>query len=310
MHQRWPVALNMAALVLPLAFVALALMVIPGMRSAVGQRLLRAGFVVALGFALATAVLGGLLALGLNGYLDLPLAGFTDIHASWGVLGWVVVLIATVARVVMPMFQGTGVVAEPAQATWLASVTLMLVVGAGWRMSGHENWLAGAMAVAVLLFAGAGLWLQWRAPRLRRSPLVNSWRAGLVALAVAGLALAFLPDGMLAGGLGLGLALPWLVTGMMLEIVPFIGWIELHRHCGRGVQVPGVQRLLPDRDKHRVLLAQLPMLLLPAAVVWPSAWLARGAGVALLLIWALICWTLLGAGRRADKFLRMRENRG
>ena len=309
MHERWSVLLVIAAVLLPLAFATLALMVVPGLLKAAGQTSLHTGFAVAVGFALATAVLGGLLALGLGGCLGLPLSALTDVHASWGVLGWVVVLMATVARVVMPMFQGTGVVAEPAQAIWLASVTSMLVVGAGWRMSGHENWLAGAMAVAVLLFAGSALWLQGRAPRLRRNPLVNSWRAGMIALAVAAVALPVLPDGMFAGGLGLGLALPLLVTGMMLEIVPFIGWIELHRQCGRGVQVPGVQRLLPDRDKHRVLLAQLPLLLLPAAVIWPSAWLARGAGVALLLAWSLICWTLLGVHRRADQFLRMRENR-
>ena len=68
---------------------------------------------------------------------------------------------------------------------------------------------------------------------------------------------------------------------MMLEIVPFIGWIELHRRCGRGVQLPGVQRLLPAHDKTRALLAQVPLLLLPAAVTCPSAWLARAAGLAL-----------------------------
>ncbi|MEO5829664.1 MAG: hypothetical protein ABIQ36_03755 [Rhodanobacter sp.] len=309
MHQRWPVLLAIAAVLLPLAFATLALMVVPGLLTAVGQKLLHAGFGVALAFALATAVLGSLLALGLGGRLGLPLPALTDVHASWGVLGWLVVLMATVARVVRPMFQGTGTVPEAVQATWLACVVLMLVVGACWRMGGHQNWLAGAVAVAVLLFAGAGLWLQGRASRLRRSPLVNSWRAGLIALAVAAMALPVLPGGMFAGGLGLGLALPLLVTGMMLEIVPFIGWIELHRHCGRGVQVPGVQRLLPDVDKHRVLMAQLPLLMLPAAVVWPSAWLARAAGVALLLSWSLIGWTLLGVRRRASQFLRSLEHR-
>ena len=125
-------------------------------------------------------------------------------------------------------------------------------------------------------------------------------------LALAALALAAgVRGGMLAATLGLGIALPLLVAGMMLEIVPFIGWIELHRRCGRGVQLPGVQRLLPAHDKTRALLAQAPLLLLPAAVAWPSAWLARTAGLALLLAWGCMGWTLHGVRRRASRFLLM-----
>lgn len=305
LHQGWRIALIAAAIVLPLAFVLLAAMTVPGLLVAAGQRLLRTGFGMAIGFAVLTALLGGMLALGLAGRLALPLAALADVHAGWGVLGWVVVLLASVARVVMPMFQGTGMVREPVQAMWLGSVLLMLFGAACWRLTdGDGDWLAGTVAAHALLFAVAALWLQWRAPRLRRGPLLWSWRAGLIVLGLAALALpAGVRGGMLAAALGLGIALPLLVAGMMLEIVPFIGWIELHRRCGRGVQLPGVQRLLPAHDKTRVLLAQLPLLLLPAAVVWPSAWLARTAGLALLLAWSCMGWTLHGVRRRASRFL-------
>jgi len=311
LHQGWRIALIAAAILLPLAFALLAAMTLPGLLVVAGQRLLRAGFGVAISFAALTALLGGLLALGLAGRLALPLAAIADVHAGWGVLGWVVVLMASVARVVMPMFQGTGTVREPVQAMWLGSAMLMLLGAAIWRLvDGGGAWLVGAVAVLTLAFAVAGLWLQWRAPRLRRGPLLWSWRAGLTVLALAGLALlADARGGMLAGALGLGVALPLLVAGMMLEIVPFIGWIELHRRAGRGVQLPGVQRLLPVPEKTRALLAQLPLLLLPAAVLWPSAWLARGAGLALVLAWSGAWWTLCGVRRRAHLFLSTVEAR-
>ncbi|KZC19361.1 MULTISPECIES: hypothetical protein [Rhodanobacter] len=311
LHQHWRLALIAAALLLPLAFVLLAAMTVPGLLATAGQRLLRAGFGVAIGFAVLTALLGGLLALGLAGRLALPLAAIADVHAGWGVLGWVVVLMASVARVVMPMFQGTGTVREPMQAAWLGSAVLMLLGAAIWRLvDGGGAWLVGTVAVLTLAFAVAGLWLQWRAPRLRRGPLLWSWRAGLMVLALAALALlADVRGGMLAGALGLGVALPLLVTGMMLEIVPFIGWIELHRRIGRGVQLPGVQRLLPVPEKTRALLAQLPLLLLPTAVLWPSAWLARVAGLALVLAWGSAWWTLRGVRRRAHLFLSTVEAR-
>jgi len=306
LHQGWRIALIAAAILLPLAFVLLAAMTLPGLLVATGQRLLRAGFGVAIGFAVLTALLGGMLASGFAGYLVVPLVALTDVHAGWGVLGWVVVLIASVARVVMPMFQGTGTVREPVQAIWLGSVLLMLFGAACWRLAdGSGAWLAGTIAVHALLFAGAALWLQWRAPRLRRGPLLWSWRAGLILLVLAAWALPV--SGMLAAALGLGIALPLLVAGMMQEIVPFIGWIELHRRCGRGVQLPGVQRLLPVRDKTGMLLAQLPLLLLPVAVLWPSAGLARAAGLALWLAWGWAWWTLRGVRRRANHFLSMME---
>jgi Ca2+/Na+ antiporter len=187
----------------------------------------------------------------------------------------------------------------------------MLSAATWWRLAdGGGAWLAGTMAAHALLFAVAALWLQWRAPRLRRGPLLWSWRAGLPVLALAALALlADVRGGMLAGALGLGIALPLLVIGMMLEIVPFIGWIELHRRIGRGVQLPGVQRLLPVHEKTRVLLAQVPLLLLPVAVCWPSAWLARVAGLALVLAWGCAWWTLRGVRRRAIHFLSTVEPR-
>lgn len=300
-------ALAVAALLLPGAFALLASMTLPGLIVAAGQRLLRAGFAVAIGSALAAAVLGAMLALALavGGWLVLRLPAWTDIHASWGVLGWAIVLIATVARVVMPMFQGAATMPAPAQACWTGSALVGLLAASGWRLAGGGSaWLGAVLAAHAFAFALAALWLQQRAPRSRRGPLWWSWRGGLILLAVAALTLGSKRAWPLAGVLGLALALPWLMVGMLLEIVPFIGWIELHRRCGRGRQLPGVQRLLPEADKRRVLLAQaIVACLLVAAALWPRPWLVRGTGLALSLAWLALWLALHGIRRRADRFL-------
>ncbi len=305
LHQGWRGGLFGAGVLLPLAFATLAAMTLPGLVQAAGQRLLRAGIGAAIGAGTAVALLGGVLALGLVGGWTPPAPAWVDVHAGWGVLGWVIVLLASVARVVMPMFQGTAAVDARLQSLWLGSAWLALLGASGGRLAGADGrWLAGSVALHALLFAIAALWLQSHASRQRRGPLVWSWRAGLIALALAALALAFdVRGGLLAAALGLGVALPLLLLGMAMEIVPFVEWIELHRRCGRGVQLPGVQRLLPDGDKSGVLLAQLPLLLLPAAALWPRPWLARAAGLALLLAW-LAAWSALrSVRRRADDFL-------
>ncbi|MEO5560043.1 MAG: hypothetical protein ABIR10_10220 [Dokdonella sp.] len=305
LHQEWQPALITAALLLPLAFLLIAAMTLPGLLAGARKHLVRAGFGMAIVFALITAWLGGALALMLGGQLALPLMQSTDVHASFGVLGWVIVLIATVARVVMPMFQGTDSVPAPAQATWLCSVLLTLPAASWWYYAGGSSvWLAGVVAVHTLLFAGAALWLQWRAPRLRRTPLMWSWRVGLLGLALAALALpGGMQFGLLSAVLALGLALPLLVLGMAQEIVAFVEWIDMRKQC-HAVPVPGVHQLLPERDKKRVLLTQLPLwCLLPAAALWPSAWLARMAGLALMVVWLGVSLTLLGVRRRARRFL-------
>ena len=312
LYAGWTPALIAAGVVLPLTFALLCAMTLPGLVAAVGQRLQRVGFGVALGSALLTALLGGGLALHLGGgpAMSLLVPALVDVHASWGVLGWVIVLLGTVTPVVMPMFQGTASVPAPIHATWLGGLLLALLAGTWWRLGAGDGAVPRlAFIVCVLLFASAGLWLQWHAPRPRRGPLWWSWRAGLVILLLAASTLsAPVREGRLAAALGLGVALPLLVNGMLLEIVVFLGWIELHRRIGRGVQLPGVQRLLPDREKYRALLLQLPLaVLLPAAVLWPLSWLARSAGLAMLLAWLGVGLACLGARRRVMHFQTMHE---
>lgn len=85
--------------VLLVAFVLLLVMVLPGLWQAATQRLLRWGIGSALLAALVTALLGFALAVGLSGKATLALPALTDLHASWGVLGWVLGLLAAVSRV-------------------------------------------------------------------------------------------------------------------------------------------------------------------------------------------------------------------
>ena len=312
LYQPWPPLLEIAAVLLPVAFVTLAAMTLPGLWASQSQRLLRVGFGVALSFGVLTALLGAGLTLGLSGYLTRSLLWVVDIHASFGVLGWVLVLLATVARVVMPMFQGTGTIPPAVQAVWLGSIVFTLLMAfllRGLSVAAAADGLLAVVLVHSVLFAGAVLWLQWRSRHAGRGPLRWSWRAGAIVMALAALALwQGARGGLLAGAWGLAIALPLLVIGMMQEIVAFIGWIELRRRCPRGIQVPGVQRLLPDHDKRCVLLAQLPAaLLLTAAVLWPSPWLARCAGVALILAWLALWVALDGVRRRSRRFLRSVE---
>lgn len=287
LHRGDRIALAAAGTLLPLALLGLGAMTLPGLVAAAGERLLRVGLGAALGYGIATALAGGLLAWRLAGYGRWPLA-LVDVHAAFGVLGWMVLLLAAVARVVMPMFQGTGRVAAPVHAGWLAVATVALPLTAAWHLHRPDGvalpWVVASGGGA---FALAALALQWPVPGERRHALYRHWRLGLAALVAAAVALAG-GAGMLAGALGLGIGVPLLVASMAMEIVPFVAWIDLRRRVPRGTRIPGVQRLLDERHKRRVLVVQgIAAALLCAAVLWPQPGLARLAGAAVVAAWSL-----------------------
>jgi hypothetical protein len=302
---RWP--LLAAGVLLPVSFLWLGAITVPGLLGAAGEWLLRTGLGAALAMGLLAALLGGALAAMLGARVAW-LPAMVDVHAGMGVLGWMVLLLAAVGRVTMPMFQGAGTFPARGQAGWLAVTASALLAASAWHVAhpaGHA--LALVVAGGGASFALAASWLQWRVPRARHNALFLQWRAGLAALLLAALALAA-GCGMLAGVLALGIGLPVLVGAMALEIVPFVGWIALRQRIPRGTQLPGVQRLLPDPRKRRVLLVQcIAAPLLVAAVLWPQAWLARLAAVAQLLAWAVHGHALASALRACRAFVRRIE---
>jgi hypothetical protein len=281
-------------------------MTVPGLLGAAGERLQRAGLGAALGMGMLAALLGGTLAWLLGTRVAWPLA-VVDVHASLGVLGWMVLLLAAVGRVTLPMFQATGMVPARAQATWLGTVVLGLAMASACHLLRPGRVLPATVATGGASFALAATWLQWRVPRARRNALFLHWRIGLLALVLAAVLLAG-GDGMPAGVLALGVGLPLLVGAMLLEVVPFVGWIALRRRVPRGTQLPSVQRLLSDSRKRRVLVAQCAAApLLAAAVLWPRPWLAHVAALAQLLAWAIHGHALANALQACRAFTRQIE---
>lgn len=299
--------LTLAGLLLPLAFLALVGITLPGVCRAVGQRLLRAGIGASLVFGLVTALLGGALALCGSGRLSLVMPPWADGHASLGVLGWVVLLLASVGRVVMPMFQGTGVPAVKWHAAWLGSLVLLLPLAAAAHVAGlGATGLLATLAFFGLSFALTVAWLQKRTTKARRGPLWWSWRAGALVMVASVVALPWQGrEPLLAAVLALGVALPLLVVGMALEIVAFLGWIELHRRIGRGVHLPGVQRLMPAGERGAAVIAlAVAGTAVALATVYPQAWLARAAGLLQCVAWGGVAAAFLGTRHRVRRFLR------
>lgn len=225
------------------------------------------------GLALLFTVLSGLvLAGGLAGRWTLPdLLRLVDLHAGWGLFGWIVMLVVGVAYRVVPMLQLTP--AYPRRLENLLAVLLPAGLLA-WSLA-DARLRPFAMAAAgggSLLFVAATLHLQYRRRRRLADVTLDFWRLGLVALALATplhLALDWLPDawrGAAEVSLGvlflLGFATS-LVNGMLYKIVPFLAWFHLRSQVAARVGgLPNMHEMIAEAAMRRHFRLHL------AAVVW------------------------------------------
>jgi hypothetical protein len=211
----------------------------------------------------------GLLLSGFFGWgLWLPVVAMTNLHAVWGLVGWTVLLVAGVAYQVVPMFQIT-----PPYPRWLIRGLAPLMAAT----------LAGAMlAVGLVVFAAATLYLLTRRRRKIGDPTLGYWRIGMASLLAGALlwlatplipALAQAPQVELLLGILLifGFAVA-VINGMAYKIVPFLAWFHLQAQLFQRAKVPTMKQLLPDAMIRRQWWAYLAALLtLMAAAVYPAA---------------------------------------
>ncbi|MBM5811692.1 MAG: hypothetical protein FJ191_06960 [Gammaproteobacteria bacterium] len=264
-----------------------------------GMRWAAGGLAVTVGLGLA-------LTLG-HAWASLPIlrVPLTDLHLSWGLLGWVALLITVVSWQVIPMFQMT-----PEYPRWLrrwmpAAIFALL---AWFSLSAAVTWPGSSLPLAGLAAACAGyaVWtLVLLAQRRRTIGDVNLWfwRLGMAALIAAALfalagrfglppaasRLALAPALLFLAGFALSV-----VNGMLYKIVPFLVWLHLQQRIGehpaaRGQVAPPNMRAVIREPRARaqwwlhaagltLLLAGLaaPVLLRPAAVVWFASFALLG----------------------------------
>ena len=304
--------LAVASVMLAVPILAFAAAALPGLLARGAQQVLRSGMAMAVTALAITAVAGALLVAILRGEAPLPLESIADAHATIGLLGAVLGLMAAVGSVTLPMLQGTARVPERWLGGWIALTVVSLAVGVALRIwSGQQPPLVVSALLPALLFVGASLWCPLRPQAHRNRPLVWSWRLGTLAvgaaciIVLAGTVTPLTPAAVILGGaLGIAIGLPMMVSGMMLEIMGFLAWIGLRRDCPRGMRVPGVGTLMAGRDKWAVLATHLLAAVALVGAALNPALLARPAGAMLMLAWAAVLGTQLRGLARARSFRR------
>lgn len=263
------------------------------------------GMRLAGGGLFVTVVLGVVLAFSLGGVLAAPVFMLANLHAAWGLLGWVAMLIVGVAFQVIPMFQSSRI--YPLVVTRWAPCTLAALL-AMWSVAwavGHASAQAAAGLLGAFLAAFAVFSARLLATRKHKQADATTlyWRLSLASLATA-CALYLLPDSPQAqllvgvvfiGGFGMGA-----VNGMLYKIVPFLLWYHLQQdpNAAKGA-VPPIRLILPDAAARRQFWWHAAAVAALAGAVLLPHWLARPAAALLGVSSALLGMDLWRAAHSA-----------
>lgn len=239
---------------------------------------------------LVTLVLGATLVGVLLGQVRLEdFSRWVDAHATWGLLGWVGLLVVGVATQLVPMFYVTPLYSAGLR-RWLSPVLLIaLALGTSAWVLGWDRAGRGLIALAVIgfaLFATSTLALLRQ--RGRRQGDATLWHWHLAMSCVLGAAMLWtlsgpsLPVGLLLLA-GLGLGLP---AAMLFKILPFLAWFHLqHRQLTTGrfdQRIPHMGALLPQGWARTQFAVHLLALILLIGAVWAPV-LTPVAGLVLAL---------------------------
>jgi len=264
----------------------------------------------------ATIALGSVLATLPGWAAAWGIAQLTDLHAAWGLAGWVTVTVIGVALALVPMFQITPRY-PPAVERWLPPLIIGTLVALSFAvttplgtLSGQRELLYALLATGLAAFGVVTLRLH-RASRRRADVSVWLWRGGMASLVAVAL--------LGAGGLSVpGMAQqPWfdlltgilllagfamsVINGMMYKIVPFLVWLHLQQANPERQPLPHMGQIIPQRAMRWQAAAHgAAVALLMVALAWPIA--VYGAGLAWAVSQLMLAVNLARAVWRYVKF--------
>ena len=265
---------------------------------------------LALAALLITVLLGAALASAFAWPIALPLILMTELHVTWGLLGWVGLLVIGVAFQVVPMFLVTPL--YPSRMTrWLAALLFALLVL--WSsievlVPAPPSWptalVSSLIAITMMIFAATTLYLLWRRKRPHADAPTLFWRTAMISLLactglwIASPAIVPATHPLTLGALfiiGFGYSA---VNGMLYKIVPFLVWYHAQNEVAIGSRtVPSVKNILPDTIATKQFWCHLAaLLLLVGATLWPVL-LTRVAAGALCLSSGWLAFNLFHAAQ-------------
>ncbi len=221
-----------------------------------------------------TVLLGVEMVLGLAGLISLDdLPQRVRLHLSWGLLGWLGIVLFAILFQLLPVFYITSTIAEWVT-RWIPPLMFALLLTLS--LAGPANPQTGRIALVLLaviasLLAFAALRLLQGRKRTLVDATLRFLYTGLLSVPVAAGAWLAGADAVTVGLLLLGGVCLTLPIGMFYKIVPFLCWFHLQSlqmAQGRSVgRIPSMKDFISERQaRYHYYLHLVSLLLLLAAM--------------------------------------------
>ena len=302
-----------AMVLLGFSFTAFTVVAIDRLLRSASRHVTRDMMILALLALLITACLGIYLSMG-HSVQTFPLARqLTDLHLSWGLFGWVLLLIMAVAYQVVPMFQITDEYPVLHQ-RWMGWSVFTALTGLSltyiWPIETIRFLFNILLASCLLIFALTTLWVLHKRRRQLADTTMRFWQLAMISLLLLTLSWLIptlmnvdLPVFLLGVLMIHGFAMTT-INGMMYKIMPFIIWLHLSVHNknlrDKGkresqVKVPHMRKIIPEAAGHWQFRCHLSSLvLLVMATIWPL-WFYYPAALMFAIGQAFLLFNLLKA---------------
>lgn len=252
---------------------------------------------------LVSASLGLYLAVG-HGLPEVPLArNLTALHLTWGLLGWIGLLVITVSYQVVPMFQITPrypkqIVRWLAPYIFLSLVLWSLIEGIQYSVL-SDSWVRvipeTGVITGLLTFCLVTLWLQHKRRRKLPDVTLDFFRLALSCMMLA-IFIWSMPEPWLSDQLIRELLIGALliigftmsvISGMLYKIVPFLIWLHLTNQIDMATRwqknIPNMKQIIPDVHGRWQFRLHLGTVLFMIVAVFQGEWVIRSFAVLLLM---------------------------
>ncbi len=178
----------------------------------------------------------------------------TDIHAGWGIAGWIIILLIGISEQVLPMFLSTK--PYPARfnirLSYVLFSLLLLISFSPWALPSQLSLFAASIIIST--YCGKTLHMLHKRHSRRFDIVVRFWQLSLVSLLLA-FALTiyhyFISTDfsvLIATVVLIGFACS-VINGMLYKIVPFLVWLHLRLPVMTGKVSPSEKNHTPNVSK-------------------------------------------------------------
>ena len=259
--------------------------------------------------------MGGLLATG-SAWESIPLLRhLTSIHIAWATIGWVSIMITSIAYQVIPMFQVTNDYPDLTKRFFAPLIFFGLL---SWsiihyyeaELAENYQWLNQLVIFIIcsllLVFVSITFHLQIQRRKRLADTGMHFWMVGLTSLSLS--MLLFFYAEITQQDLSIPIAIIFftgfafsVINGMLYKIVPFLVWLHLHRKLAfsdKGISgIPTMNEVIDGKSmKRQFYLHIIALILTFTAYFWPQI-LFYPAAIAWLFNWCLLFVHLVQAVR-------------